>query len=100
MKKMQDVVALLRKEHARLTKQVEGIGAALAAFGNSYQNRTGTRKISLQVVPELRPPKERDGQSRRQNLDHRRIGRCQSLRERKLQPHNAHVGRKLRRLPD
>jgi hypothetical protein len=46
MKKMQDVVALLRKEHARLTKQAEGISAALAAFGDSYRNGTGTRKIS------------------------------------------------------
>jgi hypothetical protein len=46
MKKMQDVVALLRKEHARLTKQVEGISAALAAFGKSYRSGPGTRKIS------------------------------------------------------
>ena len=46
MKKMQDIVALLRKEHARLTKQVEGISAALAAFGKSYRNGPGRRKIS------------------------------------------------------
>jgi len=46
MKKMQDVVALLRKEHARLTKQVEGVSAALAAFGNTYRNGPGKRTIS------------------------------------------------------
>jgi hypothetical protein len=46
MAKMHDVVELLKKEHARLTKQIEGIGAALAAFGNSYKSGTGTRTIS------------------------------------------------------
>ena len=38
MTKMGNVVQFLRIEHARLTKQIEGISAALAAFGDSYSN--------------------------------------------------------------
>jgi hypothetical protein len=34
MTEMGNVVRLLKLEHARLTKQVEGISAALVAFGN------------------------------------------------------------------
>jgi hypothetical protein len=40
------VVRLLKKEQDRLTKELRGIGAALAAFGNSYGKETGTRKLS------------------------------------------------------
>jgi len=40
------VVQLLKKEHARLTSQIEGISAALAAFGATYKNGTGTRRMS------------------------------------------------------
>ena len=35
------VVQLLKKEHGRLTKELEGISAALAAFGKSYGKQTG-----------------------------------------------------------
>lgn len=41
------VVQLLKKEHARLTIQLQGVSAALAAFGASYKSGSGTRgKIS------------------------------------------------------
>jgi hypothetical protein len=40
------VVKQLKKEHDRLTRQIEGISAALVAFGSAYGNhkRPGTRK--------------------------------------------------------
>jgi hypothetical protein len=40
------VVRLLKKEQDRLTKELRGISAALAAFGQAYGKQTGTRKIS------------------------------------------------------
>jgi ABC-type hemin transport system substrate-binding protein len=40
------VVRLLKKEQDRLTRELRGIGAALAAFGKAYGKRTGARKIS------------------------------------------------------
>jgi hypothetical protein len=43
MDNLAGVVQLLKKEQDRLTKELHGIGAALAAFGKSYGNRTGTR---------------------------------------------------------
>jgi hypothetical protein len=46
---MGNVVQLLRLEHARLTKQIEGISAALAAFGESYTNGRGARKAGPRV---------------------------------------------------
>jgi hypothetical protein len=46
MTNLGSVVALLKKEHARLTKQINGVSAALAAFGATYTNGTGARKIS------------------------------------------------------
>jgi hypothetical protein len=44
MTKIANVVQFLKVEHARLTKQVEGISAALAAFGESYTNGRGGRR--------------------------------------------------------
>jgi hypothetical protein len=46
MTNLEGVVRLLKEEHARLIKQVQGISAALAAFGTTYSNGSGTRKIS------------------------------------------------------
>jgi hypothetical protein len=43
MTNMGAVVRVLKKERDRLTKQVEGISAALAAFGAVYTNGTGKR---------------------------------------------------------
>ena len=43
MANMAGVVQLLKKEHERLTKELHGISAALAAFGKSYGKQTGTR---------------------------------------------------------
>jgi hypothetical protein len=42
---MAALVRLLKKEQDRLTKELRGVGAALAAFG-SYGKGTGTRKLS------------------------------------------------------
>jgi hypothetical protein len=44
MANLASVVQLLQKEHARLTKEIQGISGALAAFGATYSN--GTRNIS------------------------------------------------------
>src|ERR1700756_817490 len=40
------IVRLLKKEQDRLTMELRGIGAALAAFGHTYAKGTGTRKLS------------------------------------------------------
>jgi len=47
MANLTGVVQLLRKEQGRLTKELQGISAALAAFGKSYGKGTGTRKLSV-----------------------------------------------------
>ena len=46
MNNVTGVVQLLKKEQERLTKELRGIAAALAAFGNAYGTETGTRKVS------------------------------------------------------
>jgi len=46
MSNLAGVVRLLKKEQDRLTKELRGIGAALAAFGKTYGKGTGTRKLS------------------------------------------------------
>jgi hypothetical protein len=43
MNNLAGVVQLLKKEQDRLTKELHGISAALAAFGKTYGKRTGTR---------------------------------------------------------
>jgi hypothetical protein len=40
------IVQFLKKEQDRLTKELRGIGAALAAFGKAYGTETGTQKVS------------------------------------------------------
>jgi len=46
MSNLAGVVRLLKKEQDRLTKELRGIGAALAAFGKAYRKGRGTRKLS------------------------------------------------------
>ena len=46
MSNMAGVVQQLKQEHERLTKQIRGITAALAAFGATYGKSTGSRKLS------------------------------------------------------
>ena len=46
MANLAGVVQLLKKEHGRLTKELQGISAALAAFGKTYGGGTGTRRLS------------------------------------------------------
>ena len=46
MNNLAGVVGLLKKEQDRLTRELRGIGAALAAFGSAYGKGTGTRKLS------------------------------------------------------
>ena len=43
MANLSGVVQMLKKEHGRLTKELQGVSAALAAFGNAYGKRTGTK---------------------------------------------------------
>jgi len=43
MDNLAGVVRLLKKEQGRLTKELHGIGAALAAFGQAYGKQTGSR---------------------------------------------------------
>jgi hypothetical protein len=46
MDNLSGVVRLLKKEQGRLTRELRGIGAALAAFGHAYGKGTGTKKLS------------------------------------------------------
>lgn len=46
MANVESVVRMLREEQDRLTKQLQGISAALAAFGTAYRNNATTRTIS------------------------------------------------------
>jgi hypothetical protein len=46
MDNLAGVVRLLKKEQDQLTRELRGIGAALAAFGHAYGKGTGTRKLS------------------------------------------------------
>jgi hypothetical protein len=46
MANLAGVVQLLKKEHGRLTKELQGISAALAAFGQTYGKEAGTRRLS------------------------------------------------------
>jgi len=48
MTNLTGVIRLLKQEQDRLTKELHGISAALAAFGNAYGKQTGTRgRLSL-----------------------------------------------------
>jgi hypothetical protein len=44
MTNLGDVVRMLKKERDQLNKQIEGISAALAAFGAVYTNGMGARR--------------------------------------------------------
>lgn len=46
MDKLTGVVRLLKKEQDRLTKELRGIGAALAAFGKAYAKGTVKSRLS------------------------------------------------------
>ena len=46
MSNLAGVVRRLKKEQDRLTKELRGIGAALAAFGKAYVKGAGARKLS------------------------------------------------------
>jgi hypothetical protein len=46
MTNLPQIVGQLNKEKERLTRELKGIGAALAAFGAAYGKRTGTRRLS------------------------------------------------------
>jgi hypothetical protein len=44
MANLSGVVQMLKNEQGRLTKELQGISAALAAFGKTYGKPTGTRR--------------------------------------------------------
>jgi hypothetical protein len=47
MSNLAGAVRLLKKEQHRLTRELHRIGAALAAFGKTYSEGTGARKLSV-----------------------------------------------------
>jgi hypothetical protein len=47
MAQMAAVVRLLKKEHDRLSREIRGVAAALAAFGTTYGKQTGRRRLSV-----------------------------------------------------
>lgn len=49
MSNLAGVVRLLKKEQDRMTRELRGIGAALAAFGKSYGRGRATRRLSVSV---------------------------------------------------
>ena len=55
------VVRLLRKEQDRMTRELRGIGAALAAFGKSYGKGTIKESSPPQLGHELQLHKEHVG---------------------------------------
>jgi len=46
MTNLAGVVQMLKKEHGRLTKELQGITAALATFGATYGRSTGPGRMS------------------------------------------------------
>jgi hypothetical protein len=69
MANLAGVVQLLKKEQDRLTNELHGIGAALAAFGKSYGKQQELDEDSRRQDGQgLRRPKERVG---------RKLGRVQ-----------------------
>jgi hypothetical protein len=46
MNNLSEIVQLLKKEQDRLTRELRGIGAALAAFGKAYGKGTRTGRLS------------------------------------------------------
>jgi hypothetical protein len=71
MNNLAGVVQLLKKEQDRLTRELHGIGAALAAFGSAYGKGTGTRKLSasararIAAAQRARWAKVRSGQNQK-----------------------------------
>jgi hypothetical protein len=49
MDQMKGIVRLLEKEKDRLTKELRGIAAALAAFGKTYGSRAGKSRLSAEA---------------------------------------------------
>jgi hypothetical protein len=46
MANLAGIVQQLKNEHDRLTRQVNGVAAALEAFGSAYAKSTGARRMS------------------------------------------------------
>jgi hypothetical protein len=67
MSNLVGVVRLLKKEQDRLTKELRGITAALAAFGNTYAKGTGTRKLSASARAGIAAGQRRRWAKARQN---------------------------------
>ncbi|MBZ5689836.1 MAG: hypothetical protein LAP86_32985 [Acidobacteriia bacterium] len=69
MSKLAGVVQLLKKEQDRLTKELRGIGAALAAFGHAYGKRTGTRRLSAAARARIAAQRKRWAKARQKASD-------------------------------
>ena len=53
MDNLSGIIRLLKSEQDRLTRELRGVGAALAAFGNAYGTETGTRKLSASARAQM-----------------------------------------------
>lgn len=69
MSNLGSVVSLLKKEQDRLTKQLHGITAALAAFGQTYAKGkgTGTRRLSAAARARIAAAQRKRWAKARQN---------------------------------
>ena len=62
MTKLSGVVRMLKKEHDRLTKEVNAIAAALSAFGATYGKQNRTRGSNRRQGGQgSRPPRKHNG---------------------------------------
>jgi hypothetical protein len=64
MSKVAGVIQLSKKEHDRLSRELRGLAAALAAFGPDIrQECAGPRALCVRLGRGLRLPKQRVGKS-------------------------------------
>jgi len=53
MSVLNEVLLLLKKEEDRLQRELSGITAAIAAFGKTYVNGKGWRRLSVAGLPRI-----------------------------------------------
>ena len=100
MDNLAGVVRLLKKEQDRLTRDLRGIGAALAAFGNAYGKRIGTRKLSasararIAAAQRARWAKVREKAGRRRLFRFVASGHCRQPHVRGSPLHKGRDGRR------
>lgn len=73
------VVRLLKKEQDRLTKQLRGIGAALAAFSEAYEKGTRTRTLSASARSKIAAAQRARWARTRQGAELKKTAKKRSL---------------------